>query len=172
MSVRQGSAPFGSITLDEIDTTILRLLREDGRRSNADIARIVGVSQPTVRQRLDRITSSGAARITVRMNPAVLGLMIDVVLRLRVAGRDVHELGREIAQMEPVGYVGQLIGSWQVEVEAFLRDNDEVCRLVEAISSLQGVTAVETSIVACTQKFNYEAEGDWLTTLGTAMDRR
>mgnify|MGYP003814475429 CR=1 FL=1 len=39
--VRQGSAPFGSITLDDLDRAILLLLREDGRRSNADIAREV-----------------------------------------------------------------------------------------------------------------------------------
>lgn len=162
MAVRQGSAPFGSITLDTVDREILHLLREDGRRSNADIARLVGVSQPTVRQRLDRITESGAARVTVRMNPAVLGSTIDVILRFRVAGRDVHQVGREIALMEQVSYVAHLIGSWQIEAEAFLRDNDEVCRLVEQVSSIQGVTAVETGIVARTEKFNYEAEGEWM----------
>ena len=61
--IRQGSAPFGPITLDELDRSILRLLREDGRQSNAAIARAVGVSQPTVRQRLDRLIHSGAAYV-------------------------------------------------------------------------------------------------------------
>jgi Lrp/AsnC family transcriptional regulator for asnA, asnC and gidA len=162
MVVRQGFAPLGSITLDEIDAAILRLLREDGRRSNADIARLVGVSQPTVRQRLDRIMSCGAARITVRMNPAALGRAVDVIIRLRVAGRSIQQVAKEIATMDDVVYVARVLGSWQIEVEAFVRDNDEVCRIVEAISSMEGVVAVETALVVRTEKFNYEAEGEWL----------
>lgn len=162
MTVRQGSAPFGSITLDEIDAAILRLLREDGRRSNADIARLVGVSQPTVRQRLDRIMSSGAARVTVRMNPAALGRDVDVVMRLRVAGSSVRQVATALARMEDIVYVAEVIGSWQIELEAFLRNNDEVCRLVEEISCLAGVGGVEASLVARTYKFNFEAEGEWL----------
>jgi len=161
MTVRHGSAPYGSIALDEIDVAILQLLREDGRRSNADIARTVGVSQPTVRQRLDRIISSGAARITVRMNPAALGLAIDVIVLLRVAGRQVSEVGSELAAMENVAYVAHLIGSWQIQAEAFLLDHNDVCRFVEEVSSIEGVTAAEALLVARTEKFNYEWEGEW-----------
>jgi Lrp/AsnC family transcriptional regulator for asnA, asnC and gidA len=162
MVIRQGYAPLGSITLDEIDRAILRLLREDGRRSNADIARLVGVSQPTVRQRLDRILSCGAARVTIRMNPAALGRSVDVIIRLRVAGRSIQHVANDVARMEEVHYVSEILGSWQIELEAYVRDNDEVCRLVEAVSSMPGVAAVETALVTRTEKYNYEAEGELL----------
>lgn len=158
---RQGSAPFGSIALDELDTAILRLLREDGRRSNADIARAVGVSQPTVRQRLDRIVNSGAAYVTVRVNPAAIGFPVDAVICLKVSGRDVREVGEEIAAMEHVAYVGYLIGSYDLQVEAFLRDNDHLFRFVtEEITRIDGVVSVETWMVMRTEKFNYKWEGE------------
>ncbi|RPI10691.1 MAG: Lrp/AsnC family transcriptional regulator [Actinobacteria bacterium] len=161
--VRQGSAPFGSITLDELDRAILLLLREDGRRSNADIAREVGVSQPTVRQRLDRILRSGDAYVTVRVNPAAIGYPIDAVINLRVSGRNVREVGEQIAVMEYVSYVGYLIGSYDIQVEAFLRDNDHLFQFVtEVITPIEGVASVETYVVVRTEKFNYKWEGEAL----------
>lgn len=159
--VRQGTAPLGSITLDELDRAILLLLREDGRRSNADIAREVGVSQPTVRQRLDRILASGAAYVTVRINPAAIGFPIDAVINLKVAGRNVREVGEEIAAMENVAYVGYLIGSSDIQVEAFLRDNDHLFQFVtEVITPIEGVASVDTYMVVRTEKFNFKWEGE------------
>lgn len=161
--VFQGSAPFGSITLDELDRAILRLLREDGRRSYADIARAVGVSQPTVRQRLDRIVDSGAAYVTVRVNPAAIGFPVDAVICLKVSGRNVREVGEQIAAMENVAYVGYLIGYYDIQVEAFLRDNDHLFQFVtEEVSTIEGVASVETWMVMRTQKFNYKWEGEAL----------
>jgi DNA-binding Lrp family transcriptional regulator len=87
---------------------------------------------------------------------------VDVIIRLRVAGRSIQQVAKEIATMDDVVYVARVLGSWQIEVEAFVRDNDEVCRIVEAISSMEGVVAVETALVVRTEKFNYEAEGEWL----------
>ena len=50
-----GQAPFGTIEMDELDRRIMRLLRPNVRRSYASIARVVGVSEPTVRNRVDRM---------------------------------------------------------------------------------------------------------------------
>lgn len=161
--IRQGSAPFGPITLDELDRSILRLLREDGRRSNADIARAVGVSQPTVRQRLDRIIHSGAAYVTVRVNPAVIGFPVDAVINVKVLGRNVREVGEQIAALENVAYVGYLSGAFDIQVEAFLRSNDHLFQfLTEELTPIDGVASVETSMVMRTEKFNYKWEGEAL----------
>jgi len=37
--------------LDSVDRQIIRLLQQDGQASNVEIARQVGVSEPTVRRR-------------------------------------------------------------------------------------------------------------------------
>jgi Lrp/AsnC family transcriptional regulator for asnA, asnC and gidA len=159
--IRQGSAPFGTITLDELDRTILRLLREDGRRSNADIARIAGVSQPTVRQRLDRIVDSAAAYVTVRINPAAIGFPLDALILIKVAGRTAQDVGLEIAAKDNVAYVSYLIGAYDIMVEAFLRDNDHLFQFVtEEISAVEGVASADTWMVMRTEKFNYKWEGE------------
>jgi Lrp/AsnC family transcriptional regulator for asnA, asnC and gidA len=159
--IRQGSAPFGTITLDELDRMILRLLREDGRRSNADIARITGVSQPTVRQRLDRLVDSGAAYVTVRINPAAIGFPLDALILIKVAGRSARDVGAEIAAKENVAYVSYLIGAYDIMMEAFLRDSDHLFQFVtEEISAVEGVASADTWMVMRTEKFNYKWEGE------------
>ena len=45
--------------LDEMDLNILEQLQEDGRRSNVEIARALGVSESTVRKRIDRMQHAG-----------------------------------------------------------------------------------------------------------------
>lgn len=158
---RQGSAPFGPVELDELDRAILRLLREDGRRSNAAIARAVGVSQPTVRQRIDRLVGSGVAHVTVRINPAAIGYPVDAVLNIKVSGRNLRDVGEQIAAMDNVSYVGYLSGMYDIQVEAFLRDNDDLFRFVtEELLPIEGVASVETSMVMRTEKFNYKWEGE------------
>ena len=158
---RQGSAPFGAVELDELDRAILRLLREDGRRSNAAIARAVGVSQPTVRQRIDRLVGSGVAHVTVRINPAAIGYPVDAVLNIKVSGRNLRDVGEQIAAMDNVSYVGYLSGMYDIQVEAFLRDNDDLFRFVtEELLPIEGVASVETSMVMRTEKFNYKWEGE------------
>ena len=58
--IRWGQAPFGTVEMDDLDRRILKLLRPNARRSFASIARAVGVSEPTVRNRVDRLVRQGA----------------------------------------------------------------------------------------------------------------
>ncbi|WP_435363777.1 Lrp/AsnC family transcriptional regulator [Haloarchaeobius sp. DYHT-AS-18] len=48
--------------LDDTDLNILRLLLEDASRTYSDIADVVGVSPPTVSDRIDRLRSMGIIR--------------------------------------------------------------------------------------------------------------
>ena len=45
--------------LDEINGQIINILREDGRSSNASIARRLGMSEGTIRRRLNMLINSG-----------------------------------------------------------------------------------------------------------------
>ncbi len=71
-------------SLDGIDRRIVRLLVDDARISVANIARRVGLSGPSVSERLRRLEESGTiAGYTVKVNPAALGLPLAAWLRIR-----------------------------------------------------------------------------------------
>jgi len=45
--------------LDEIDSQIISMLQEDGRRSFSDIAKAVGRTEVTIRRRVKRLKDAG-----------------------------------------------------------------------------------------------------------------
>ncbi|MBN9066104.1 MAG: Lrp/AsnC family transcriptional regulator, partial [Rhizobiales bacterium] len=70
--------------LDRVDAKLLAALAEDARISVAELARRVGLSPPSVSERLRRLEESGVIEgYTVRINPAALGLPVAAWLRVR-----------------------------------------------------------------------------------------
>ncbi|HET9537226.1 MAG: Lrp/AsnC family transcriptional regulator [Mesorhizobium sp.] len=70
--------------LDGVDLRILGILIDDARASVAEIARAVGMSSPSVSERLRRLQENGTIQgYTIRINPAAFGLPLAAWLRIR-----------------------------------------------------------------------------------------
>ncbi|QDK35304.1 Lrp/AsnC family transcriptional regulator [Sphingomonas sp. IC081] len=64
-----------SVTLDEHDRKIIAALRNDGRMSVTELARVVGLSKTPCQVRLRRLVDSGVIRgFQAVVDPAALGL--------------------------------------------------------------------------------------------------
>ncbi len=156
MARRQLSGPSD---FDVVDRQILRLLGEDGRRPNADIARLIGVSEPTVRKRLDRMIGSGALKILPVLNPALTGYPVDAIIGIRVRSGSLREVGAQLALMDHVAYVGYVTGSYDVIIEVLLRDEEHLFDfLAEGLQHIDGIVSTETYRVLSTEKFIYNWE--------------
>jgi Lrp/AsnC family transcriptional regulator, leucine-responsive regulatory protein len=70
--------------LDELNTRILAELTADPRLRTTELARRLGVSTPTVRERVTRLEESGVIRgYRLEVDPAALGLPVAAWVRLR-----------------------------------------------------------------------------------------
>jgi len=153
--------PHGTVELDDLDRRIVKLLRHDGRLAYAQIARVVGVSEPTVRKRVDRLLHVGAIVTMARINPAPIGFPIDALIGVRVTRGRVQEVGRKLAEMENVSYVAYLAGSFDIMIEAYLPDTEGVFKFLnEDLEQIDGITYSETWHVLRTEKFFYNWEGE------------
>jgi len=159
--VRQGSMPHGTVKLDDLDRRIMKLLRHDGRLAYAHIARKVGVSEPTVRKRVDRLVHAGAIIVAARVNPAPIGFPIDALIGVRVVRGRVKEVGRRLAEMENVAYLSYLAGSFDIMIEAFLPDTEGLFKFLnEDLDLIDGINSTETWHVLRTEKSFYNWEGE------------
>ncbi len=159
--VRLGSLPHGTIELDDLDRRIMKLLRHDGRLSYAHIARSVGISEPTVRKRIDRLVHAGAIINAARINPAPIGFPIDAMIGIRVVRGRVKEVGRKLAEMENVAYVAYVAGSFDIIIEAFLPHTEGLFKFLnEDLDKIDGIASTETWNVLRTEKFFYNWEGE------------
>jgi Lrp/AsnC family leucine-responsive transcriptional regulator len=70
--------------LDELSHQLLQLLAANPQRPASELARALGVSAPTVRERIRRLEQMGAIRgVRLDIDPAALGLPIAAWVRLR-----------------------------------------------------------------------------------------
>jgi len=70
--------------LDPLNLKILRVLEGNARISIAELARKVGLSTPSVAERMRRLQESGVIEgYAVRLDPAALGLAVSAWLRIR-----------------------------------------------------------------------------------------
>jgi Lrp/AsnC family transcriptional regulator for asnA, asnC and gidA len=147
---------FGPADFDDVDRQILRLLGEDGRRPNADIARLIGVSEPTVRKRLDRMIDNGALKILPVLNAAATGYPVDAIIGIRVKPGSLRDVGPQLAAMDQVAYVGYVTGAYDILIEVLLRDEEHLFDfLADGLEHIDGIVSTETFRVLSTEKFIY-----------------
>ena len=170
--MRLGQAPTNTYELDEVDRLIIRLLQDDGRRSNADMARIVGTSEQTVRNRIDKLVGGGVVDIMAILNPAAVGYRKDAIICLRVKQGYLTTVSDTLALMECVSYVGVLTGSFDIMIEVLLRDDDHLLQFItEELQHIEGIESSETWTVLRTRKFNYAWENPLTELPGEAAPR-
>lgn len=100
--------------LDAIDLQILRLLQEDGRISNADLAQRVGLAPPTVLRRVKLLEERGYIRgYTALVDAIRLGLTTTAFIFVETsAGCDLLETSDFLTQLPGVQEVHHTIGEW------------------------------------------------------------
>jgi Lrp/AsnC family transcriptional regulator for asnA, asnC and gidA len=153
--MRVGQEPAGPVELDDVDRLIVRLLQDDGRRSNADMARVVGTSEQTVRNRIDKLVGNGVIDVMAILNPRAVGYAKDAIICLRVKQGHLVEVSDKLAMMDCVAYVGLLTGSFDIMIEAMLRDDEHLLQFItEELQQLEGIESSETWTVLRTKKFN------------------
>lgn len=70
--------------LDETDRRLVELLTANARTTAADLARQVGMSPPSVADRLRRLEDSGViGSYTLEIDPAALGYSLQAIVRIR-----------------------------------------------------------------------------------------
>ena len=143
------------VLLDDIGKAIVEQLQEDGRRSYAEIARAVGLSEAAVRQRVARLTEAGVMQVVAVTDPLQLGFRRQAMVGVRCDG-DVVALADRLAEIPEADYVVITAGSFDVLVEAVCEDDDHMLELVgRRIRALPGVRSTETFVYMKLRKQHY-----------------
>lgn len=124
--------------LDDIDRALLRLLREDARRSMRDLASLTGVSTPTASAKVKALESLGVIRgYRALLDPRVTGHTTHV---LEVEARPAHAraLAERIAALEGVEEALELAGG-VLHVRFLAAGAQELQRLLDALHGMPEV---------------------------------
>lgn len=73
-----------SALFDLVNVEILRALSDNPRIANAELARVVGMSGPAVRERVQRLEDAGVIRgVRLELDPKLLGYPVAIMVRIR-----------------------------------------------------------------------------------------
>ena len=111
---------------DELDHQIIQQLRKDARMSSAQIARMVGANERTVRNRIDRMITSGAIRLTAVVEPKAFGYTISVDIFLEIAPELEQDIIERLLAMNEVSYLAYGNSTNEISIEMRLRDTEQV----------------------------------------------
>ena len=139
--------------LDAVDRKIIRVLQQDGRTPNVEIARQVGVSEPTVRKRLSRLVSARVIRITAMLDPIQVGFSTIAFVMLSVELAKAGQIANEIARLPEVRTIHLTTGGSELLVEAWFTSSNDLLRfMTQQIGGISGIRRTATSHVLQTIK--------------------
>jgi len=142
-----------SLNLDLIDQSLLKALQEDARRSQRDLAKVVGISQGTVANRLRRLEDEGVILgYQVKINPEKIGYGMTIMAGLRIVKGKMIEVQHKISSDPRVFAVYDVTGDWDSIVLARVKNRQDLDNLTKTVFTLDGVARSFTHVVLNTVK--------------------
>ena len=143
--------------LDDLDKNIISLRRVDGRKTAMELARQLGVTEGTIRNRMERLANDGIMRIVAVANPYEIGYNTDVLIGLQVDADKILDVAHQLTEMEQIRYVGISTGFYDIIIGALFYSSDELLDFVTTrLGSVPGIRRTETSHILKVMKRTYD----------------
>lgn len=147
------------MNLDETNRAILYLLQRDARRlTMSEMADEIGVSDSTVRNRIEQMEADGIIR---GYHPIIdydkAGLQLHMVFICSAPSHRREALAREARDVSGVVSIAEVIdGNENLQIEAVGVDTDDIARINDELHEL-GLDVVDSKILKsyCTQPFDH-----------------
>ncbi len=131
----------------DIDYRIIRLLQKNGRIPNTEIAKKLGISEATVRNRMQTMIREERIQVLAVVNPYKLKSGILGNLRVRADKKQIEKVGNELSKLDELWYIAQLVGSADFDAEYYVSSQQEFGALIDKINKIKGIISTETSLL-------------------------
>ncbi len=132
--------------LDDLDRKLIALLTEDASHTNVALARDLGVSDVTVRNRIQRLLDDGIIEIVAIVDPWKIGHRIQIISGIEVELGHIHPTAEALAALEQTTYVAYTTGEYDLIVVSVLGSKAELFHyLSDVIPTIPGVRRIRTS---------------------------
>ena len=144
-------------SFDEVDLSILRLLQANGRITNADLARRVGLSPPSVLQRVRKLEDQKLITgYTALLNREAMGfgLVVIAMVSLALHQEQAIERFRKAARSMPeVLECLHVSGDFDFLLKIVVRDMKAYEKFIrEKLSAIKGVGKIQSCFVLAENK--------------------
>jgi Lrp/AsnC family transcriptional regulator for asnA, asnC and gidA len=141
------------IIMDKLDYSILAQLQQDGRKRYTEIAKSLGVTEGTVRNRVGRMIDDDVVRVIGLVDPLKVGFEAPAIIQVNVTPPHLETAAEMIKQFPEVSYLLMVAGDYDLMVEVRCRDRDHLASFIlEKLQKVTGVTRTISAMVLQTYK--------------------
>ena len=140
--------------IDSTDAKILEALQRDGRASHSAIAEEVGLSQPSVHERIKKLEQRGVIRgYTALLNPQALDLSFLAFVAVRfVQSKSTEEVAAAVSQLPYVLEAHHIVGDDCLLVKVRCRSPRDLEAVLDRIWQSGPVANTKTTIALSSYK--------------------
>jgi len=134
--------------IDDIDRKLIAELAKNAREKSTELSEKLGVSDTTIRHRINRLEKQQIINPTITVDAAKLGYSIIVLIALQVELGNIDSIAQELSRHANVHYVAECTGSQDMFIGVWLHSPDELTQFVKNfLSKLQGIKRSETYMI-------------------------
>ena len=139
--------------IDDTDRKIITLLQEDARQSNASVARVIGVSEATIRRRIKLMVEDGTLAVRAVPNPEKFGLNTSAMIGIDVEPDKLDRVSAAIKGRDEVGFLGVSTGRYDLLSWVLVRNLDDLRDFLENfLAKVPGIRKTETLVLLDVKK--------------------
>ena len=140
--------------IDSIDLAILNIIQNNGRISNAELARMISMAPSGVLERIKKLERKGIILgYEVRLNHKALGVSLVTFIHIKtMESVGSTEIGRQLAGITEIQEVHWIAGEFNYMIKAKINSTDSLTALLRKIGAIKGVTDSRTTLVLDTLK--------------------
>lgn len=139
--------------MDDIDKRIVQLLQDNARMSYAELARQVGLTSPSVQERVAKLERNGVIiGYRAQVDPESVGLGITALVGIvTTAGSEYAEVAEAMSEIPEVESCYFMAGAESYLLKVRVGTMAELEQLVTTLSMLPGVGGTRTTIALSTK---------------------
>jgi len=138
--------------MDAIDERLILALRENGRASTAQLARLVGRSRTSVQSRIERLQRQGIiVGYEVRLAPEHGLGAVRAHVMIKVGPKETRSVGAALRAIPQVRILHSVSGDVDMIAVAATASVTEMDEVIDRIGALDGVERTTSSIILSTK---------------------
>lgn len=145
------------MTIDNVERQIILLLQQNGRMSYVEVAEHIGVTEGTVRRKVNRLIEEGVIKIAAVANPFAIGFDTPAIISIKAETNRVMEVANQLRALPGVRFVALTTGSFDIIMEGYWANNQELFSfLTGELAQVSGIREYNTSLVLQIVKQAYD----------------
>jgi len=145
------------LTIDRIERQVILLMQQNGRMPYVEMAEHIGVTEGTIRRKVNRLIEEGIIKVAAVADPFAIGFDSPAIITIKTQTDRVMQVADEIGRLPGVRFVALCTGSFDIIMEGYWADNQELFRfLTQELAKVEGIREFSTSLLLQVKKQTYD----------------